>query len=127
MSTVSTWRMVQLLMENPKRKAVNVENNECICVLGGDNYTNKKYLCSKLELSTDDPFMRINVDHRWTIIEPQPEPVSFAEAFKAHKRTGEDERWIKSCVTGNKYFHFGELESKATDEEIDGQWMIVEG
>ena len=61
-------------------------------------------------------------DFKWTIIEPKPEAVAFAEAFKAFKNN--KQTTIESCVTGNKYYYSSKLFGDVTDTEVEGKWIV---
>lgn len=52
------------------------------------------------------------------------EKLSFAEAFKIYKNV-ENTSTIQSCISGQLYYYHHDL-IKATDEEIDGLWEVVE-
>lgn len=105
--TVSTGKMIDMLAENPKRIATD---GDCKIY-----WHNENLYMGDVKWFVD----MFDTKRRWTIIEPV-EKISFAEAFKAYRKTS---TIIKSCVTGKK---FGTILTRATDEEIDGEWEIVE-
>jgi hypothetical protein len=59
----------------------------------------------------------IEIGAKWHIIEPEPQKVSFAEAFKRCNMGGR----IKSCVSGCQYHTW-----LINDSEIDGEWIILD-
>lgn len=71
---------------------------------------------------------RYEFDLKWQLIPPEPVEVEFKEAFKAYNNC----KTIQSIITENEY----QIEQNsilrrdlayATDEEIDGAWIILSG
>jgi len=116
----TTGQMIDLMLENKKRRAWLVgERGRLGTAYWTDNHI--MYGGGKFLICEDDN------ENQWTIIELEPQKVSFAEAFKAYRKN--ELTSIKSVVTGRIFGPKGEeilsLFEDETDEEIDGMWIIL--
>ena len=116
----TTGQMIDMLLENPKRRATDEGEDVIVSFLGNHN--------SLWVESSDNEFWisTIDVNRKWRIIEPEPQKVSFAEAFKAYHKC----KTLKSNLTKALYSACSDNEhlflGVATDEEIDSDWIILD-
>lgn len=121
METVSTGKMIDMLLENPKRKAVHK---------GYEIYFKEGSLVVDKGLPTCLPFRISQMDNhgdaKWQIIEPEPAFVDFVTAFKAYT----DNKRIKSHLN----VIYSSIDSKGSgflieavsNLEIDNYWKILD-
>jgi hypothetical protein len=117
--TYTTWEVIKMLTENPKRKAkTDMYESDWIVIVGENGYI----LLGNNEHGYDTLFLTKQcLLAKWTIIEP--EQVDFAEAFKAYR----EDKIIEAC-TGMRFAkkHDRYLTwDNVSNNEIDGKWIIL--
>jgi hypothetical protein len=103
-----------------------LNNNDLKFILDGDKNEEVKLIDYGLKWNKHQCLV-ISSDlnkSRWTIIEPEPVKVSFAEAFKAYYRNAN--ATVKSLKTGKIFNPFNQFLHHVTDEEIDSDWEVLE-
>jgi hypothetical protein len=114
--TYTTGQMVDMLLENPKRKAESLDGLTAEWV-EADGRLIKCEGTYGFNITSHDK------DRKWTIIEPEPEQVELWQALKAILKTG---IIIVSCVTNKEYEYLADFAMHATDEELQGKWIVKE-
>lgn len=111
----TTGEMIDLLLENPERRSNS-----------SDGLT-AKWVEEDGRLIKCEGIYGFNItsadkDRKWQIIEPEPQKVSFVEAWKAHTKR---DKIIVSNIGKEYKFSVNGL-FWATDEEIDGEWIVLD-
>jgi hypothetical protein len=120
---VETLEMIKLLMDNQKRKAYDPKENNGDYVMFSEGilrwFNKNNYCITTFSIGLKDDFCKA-----WTNIEPEPQKVDFVTAFKAYSNG----KYIKSMNNVKYIFENMEWDSleTATNEEIDGLWIIHE-
>ena len=119
----TTGQMIDMLLENPERTASRANGSLKLFwdrVKESDNYhLHFDNGCCKAKVWID--FM--DKGSMWTIIEPEPEKVSFVEALKAYKQG----KTVRSEASGKRFNPNTEyLGEETTNVEIDGEWTILD-
>jgi len=115
--------MIIALLDEPRRKAkLEVDIFGGDCGKGDEVCVNKHGFLVWKENNGTFSVICQNDKSRFKIIEPEPEQVEFADAFKAYI----DGSKIKSVAMSTIYAidKYKEL-TVATDKEIDGKWIIL--
>lgn len=113
----TTGQMIDMLLENPKRTAKCKGQAWGACVGNSGNLMLSDYSANlKIHIADNKT--------KWRIIEPEPQKVSFVEAFKAYCR----DKTIESVQTGIKLGTSLKYDGIccATENEIDGEWVILD-
>jgi hypothetical protein len=118
----TTGQMIDMLLENETLIATSdhlrayVKNHVIICDNSNGEYVDNFAICP------------MTWKRQWRIIEPEPQKVSFVEAFKACLGLNGIKKGIKSIVSGEAYWINSSRYSvaKITDSEIDSEWIILD-
>jgi hypothetical protein len=119
-NTVSTGFMIDMLLDNPRRKATIADKHQCSTVI-----INKNNTFAWEHNGVEVRFKPFHKDRRWTITEPSRElkKMTFAEAFKRYKE-GKEITSIKSEITYQLFnTHCAQIQF-CDDEEVDGLWTV---
>jgi len=113
----TTFEMIEKLYENDKLEAELITGATGRRAYVKENklyFDFSKYIFAKADLT-----------YKWRIIEPEPQKVSFVEAFKAYL----DNKVIRSIISAKS---FGRIDKNlylfiesSTPKEVEGEWIIL--
>jgi hypothetical protein len=115
LKTYTTAQMIDMLLENRRRKAIIEDENARGKLIFTGN-------AIRWESGTDFVLTVFIMETKWTIIEPEVEQVDFIVAIKSFKK-GKD---VKSVVSNQAYNPKDHYLEEVTEEEIDGKWIVKE-
>lgn len=124
MKTYKTSEMIAMLEENPKLKFKAIKKETYLTAMVSPQNDLRPMLAYESRKNHFDG-MVLCLDEKWTLVKPEPKPVSFMEAMNQRLRCKPKNPAEYQCREFREPNHWMAFEF-VTLEQVNGQWLIEE-